>query len=88
MTDPPPTASSDRFRLDGQIAVVTGACGKLGPIWIEALVDAGAHVAALELPGASASSAFRVLEQRASRQIQRIDCDITNRQSIMAAAGC
>jgi len=86
VTDSPPTASSDRFRLDGQIAVVTGACGKLGPIWIEALVDAGAHVAALELPGASASSAFRVLEQRASRQIQRIDCDITNRQSIMAAA--
>jgi NAD(P)-dependent dehydrogenase (short-subunit alcohol dehydrogenase family) len=77
---------TDRFRLDGHIAVVTGACGKLGPVWIEALVEAGAQVAALELPGASASSAFRALEQRAPRQVQRFDCDITNRQSIMAAA--
>ena len=86
MTDSSRAASRDRFRLDGQIAVVTGACGKLGSIWIEALVDAGAQVAALELPGAPASPAFRALEQRASHQVQRLDCDITNRQSIMAAA--
>jgi NAD(P)-dependent dehydrogenase (short-subunit alcohol dehydrogenase family) len=78
--------SKHRFRLDGQIAVVTGACGKLGPIWIEALVDAGARVAAFELPGAAASTAFRALEERAARQVQRFDCDITNRQSIMDAA--
>ena len=26
-------------RLDGQIAVVTGALGKLGPIWVRALAD-------------------------------------------------
>ena len=74
------------FRLEGQIAVVTGACGKLGPIWIGALVEAGAQVAALELPGASASSAFRALEERTPRQVQRFECDITNRQSILAAA--
>jgi NAD(P)-dependent dehydrogenase (short-subunit alcohol dehydrogenase family) len=78
--------SSSRFRLDDHIAVVTGACGKLGPIWIEALVDAGARVAALELPGASPSPAFRALEQRASRQIERFDCDITSQQSVTAAA--
>ena len=27
------------FRLDNQTAVVTGACGKLGPVWVEALLD-------------------------------------------------
>ena len=86
MTDSSRAASSDRFRLDGQIAVVTGACGRLGPIWIEALIDAGAQVAALELPGASASSAFRAAEQRTPGQVQRFDCDITNRESIMDAA--
>jgi NAD(P)-dependent dehydrogenase (short-subunit alcohol dehydrogenase family) len=86
VTDSSRAASRDRFRLDGQIAVVTGACGKLGPIWIEALIDAGGQVAALELPGASASSAFRAAERRTPGQVQRFDCDITNRESIMDAA--
>jgi NAD(P)-dependent dehydrogenase (short-subunit alcohol dehydrogenase family) len=85
VTDSSRATSSGRFSIDDQIAVVTGACGKLGPIWIEALVDAGARVAALELPGASASPVFRALEQRASERIQRFDCDITNRQSIADA---
>ena len=86
MTDSSRAASSDRFRIDGQIAVVTGACGKLGPIWIEALIDAGAQVAALELPGASVSPAFHVVEQRMPGQVQRFDCDVTNRQSVVNAA--
>jgi len=86
VTDSSRAASSDRFRIDGQIAVVTGACGKLGPIWIEALIDAGAQVAALELPGASVSPAFHVVEQRMPGQVQRFDCDVTNRQSVVNAA--
>jgi NAD(P)-dependent dehydrogenase (short-subunit alcohol dehydrogenase family) len=40
----------DRFRLDGQIAIVTGALGKLGTVWVQALLEAGAKVAALDLP--------------------------------------
>ena len=77
---------NQRFNLDNQIAVVTGACGKLGPIWIEALVEAGAKVAALELPGAPASSAYRALEEQAPANVQRFDCDITNRASVENAA--
>ena len=84
--DPSRAESRDRFRLDNQVAVVTGACGKLGPIWIEALMDAGARVAALELPGAPASSTYRGLEERAGSMVQRFDCDITNRGSIESAA--
>jgi NAD(P)-dependent dehydrogenase (short-subunit alcohol dehydrogenase family) len=75
-----------RFTLDDHIAVVTGACGKLGPIWIEALVDAGARVAALELAGAPASSGYRALEARAPKQVRRFDCDIKSRTSIEQAA--
>jgi NAD(P)-dependent dehydrogenase (short-subunit alcohol dehydrogenase family) len=78
--------SRERFSLEHHVAVVTGACGKLGPIWIEALVDAGARVAALELPGAPESSGFRALAQRSPSHVQRFDCDITKRESIEAAA--
>jgi len=86
VNDSTPVSSRDRFSLEHQIAVVTGACGKLGPVWIDALLRAGARVAALELPGASASTGYRALEAAAPRALQRFDCDITNRQSIEAAA--
>ncbi len=75
------------FSLDQQIAVVTGACGRLGPIWVEALLDAGARVAALELPGAPVSTAFHALAERSPRALERFDCDITRRESIERAAG-
>jgi NAD(P)-dependent dehydrogenase (short-subunit alcohol dehydrogenase family) len=77
-----------RFRLDGQVAVVTGACGKLGPVWLEALLDAGAQVAALDVVAAHPSDAFTALAQRAGTRIKRFVCDITDRLSIEAAARC
>jgi len=77
---------SGRFSLDQQIAVVTGACGRLGPIWVEALLDAGARVAALELPGAPVSAAFRALADGSPLTLERFDCDITRRESIESAA--
>ena len=77
---------SERFTLANTIAVVTGAGGKLGPVWIEALIEAGARVAALDLPGASPSSFFHDVVARAGTALQRFECDITSRQSIEAAA--
>ena len=68
---------STRFRLDGQVAVVTGACGKLGPVWVDALLEAGARVAALDLPSAQASPAFADLAARVADAVLRVDCDIT-----------
>jgi NAD(P)-dependent dehydrogenase (short-subunit alcohol dehydrogenase family) len=77
---------SDTFRLDDQVAIVTGACGKLGPIWVEALVDAGASVAALDLPGAAVSAAYEAVAARSGTRVRRFDCDIADRISIEAAA--
>jgi NAD(P)-dependent dehydrogenase (short-subunit alcohol dehydrogenase family) len=77
---------SSRFTLANQVAVVTGACGRLGPVWIDALVEAGARVAALELPGAPESALFTEIAGRAAAAVQRFDCDITDRASIEAAA--
>jgi NAD(P)-dependent dehydrogenase (short-subunit alcohol dehydrogenase family) len=77
---------TDAFRLDNQIAVVTGACGKLGPVWMDALVGAGARVAALDLPAAPASPQFAEVARKAGDAVRRIACDITDRGSIEAAA--
>lgn len=77
---------TDLFRLDQAVAVVTGACGKLGPIWVEALLDAGARVAALDLPGAKTSPLFESVSAAAEGRLIRIDCDITSRESIERAA--
>jgi NAD(P)-dependent dehydrogenase (short-subunit alcohol dehydrogenase family) len=77
---------NDAFRLDNQVAVVTGACGKLGPIWVDALLEAGAAVAALELRGAPASDAFKAVAAKGGDRVRRFDCDITSRASIEAAA--
>ncbi len=74
-----------RFSLDGQVAVVTGACGRLGPVWIEARVEAGARVAALDLAGSVPSPAFAAVAQRAGDRLVRIECDVTQRASIEAA---
>jgi NAD(P)-dependent dehydrogenase (short-subunit alcohol dehydrogenase family) len=77
--------TSALFRLDHQTAIVTGACGKLGPVWAEALLDAGARVAAFELAGAPASAAYRALAEQAGDRLRRFDCDVTNRSSIEQA---
>ena len=70
------------FTLDNQVAVVTGALGRLGPVWVEALLDAGARVAALDLSGARMSPAFQALAARTGDRLKRFDCDITDRASI------
>lgn len=74
------------FRLDDDIAVVTGSFGHLGPIWLEALLQAGARVAALDLPNAQPSDRFQSLSEKISNeQLLYIECDITDRNSIELA---
>src|SRR5687768_15314451 len=41
----------DASPLAGAVAVVTGASGRLGPVWIDALRAAGAGVVGLDLEG-------------------------------------
>jgi len=40
----------EKFKLTGKVAVVTGAKGKLGQVWVKALEQAGAKVVRLDLP--------------------------------------
>jgi len=40
---------ADEFRLDGSVALVTGALGNLGPVWVGALAGAGATVVGIDV---------------------------------------
>jgi NAD(P)-dependent dehydrogenase (short-subunit alcohol dehydrogenase family) len=69
------------FSLNSEIAVVTGALGKLGPVWIGALLDAGASVFALDLPQTTVSEAFSELQSRYGERRLRLDrTDVRDRQ--------
>jgi NAD(P)-dependent dehydrogenase (short-subunit alcohol dehydrogenase family) len=74
------------FSLAGEVAVVTGALGRLGPVWIDALLEAGASVVALDRPGAPQSSSFAALQSRADPARLHVgDADVTSRESIELA---
>jgi len=68
--------------LAGQVAVVTGACGRLGPIWCDALLDAGADVVALDLPRASAES-LGGLQKKAGNRLRLLRADVLDRPSLI-----
>jgi NAD(P)-dependent dehydrogenase (short-subunit alcohol dehydrogenase family) len=77
----------DLFSLKGEIAVVTGALGKLGPIWIDTLLEAGARVFALDHPEARASEAFKKLQARFDDdQLQLAFADVTDRKAVEAVS--
>jgi NAD(P)-dependent dehydrogenase (short-subunit alcohol dehydrogenase family) len=78
--------AADLFRLDGRVAIVTGACGKLGPIWTETLLDAGAAVAALDLERASAPPPLaRLLEERGEARVRLYRADVRSRAELAAS---
>ena len=73
----------DLFNLNGEIAVVTGALGKLGPIWINTLLEAGARVFALDHPAARISQEFKNLQSRFEDQrLQLAFADVTDREAV------
>lgn len=77
----------DRFRLDGKTAVVTGALGKLGYVWCKTLLEAGARVAAMDLPGARPSEPFAQLQGEAGAgRLAVFAGNVAERASVQAAA--
>jgi NAD(P)-dependent dehydrogenase (short-subunit alcohol dehydrogenase family) len=77
----------DLFNLKGKIAVVTGALGKLGPIWIDTLLEAGAKVFALDHPKAQKSEAFKRLQVHYDdRRLQLASADVKERQVLEAVS--
>ena len=58
--------------LEGRLALVTGALGKLGPIWIGALAEAGARVVGIDLHAGT-------VEGAESMHV----ADVTDRQALL-----
>lgn len=76
---------TDRFRLDGRVAVVTGALGNLGPVWAEALLQAGAAVFGLDLPGTTPNAAFAALQSTYGERLKLLAASVTERAALEAA---
>ena len=62
-----------RFDLSGRVALVTGAQGQLGPIWIAALAEAGATVLGVDLVPGEVDGAVGVEV-----------ADVTDRETLLA----
>jgi len=74
------------FNLEDDIGVVTGALGKLGPIWVETLLAAGARVLALDRPGTPETPAFQDLQARfGSERLALAFADVCRRPELEAA---
>jgi NAD(P)-dependent dehydrogenase (short-subunit alcohol dehydrogenase family) len=71
------------FGLDGQVALVTGGAGRLGSRYVQALADAGAFVAAFDLPGARAPRVEQLVADR--RRVSAHAVDVTSRAAVDAA---
>jgi NAD(P)-dependent dehydrogenase (short-subunit alcohol dehydrogenase family) len=85
----PDGSAFDPFRLDGQVAVVTGAAGRLGPVWVECLLEAGARVLALDLEGAPVNSALdSLLGVYGDERLILHRADVLDRESLVAARRC
>lgn len=77
---------SDLFSLEGEVAVVTGVMGKLGPVWTEALLSQGASVFAMDRPGVGVGSAVMKLQGDFGKRRLRITfADVRNRDALESA---
>jgi NAD(P)-dependent dehydrogenase (short-subunit alcohol dehydrogenase family) len=76
---------NDIFSLEGDIGVVTGGLGKLGPIWVETLLDAGSAVFVLDRPGQKISEEFREIEKRfGGQRLKLAYADVRDRLALEA----
>ena len=68
------------------VAVVTGAAGKLGPVWTGGLLEAGYLVAALAFPGTEDDPALALLRAAHENSLVVIGADVTSRDDLEEAA--
>jgi NAD(P)-dependent dehydrogenase (short-subunit alcohol dehydrogenase family) len=76
------------FSLEGETAVVTGALGRLGPVWARAMLEAGARVLGLDL-SSEARGASADLAKRFGARLFLVKADIREAAHLRASlAAC
>lgn len=71
--------------LTGEVAVVTGVCGRLGTIWATTLMGAGANVVGLDLRADVAGHLDRVHLRPGSGKFLGLRADVVSRTSLQDA---
>src|SRR5882724_2246098 len=82
LNDQPNT--TELFRLDGQVAIITGAAGLLGVQHAIALSDFGASVVLTDLDRESCERTVGQILERNQVQVVAWPCDVTQRISWQA----
>src|SRR6202165_4576920 len=73
---------SDRIRLDGKVAVVTGAAGVIGTATMRLLAERGARVVAIDRREQDLQTAVKDLP--ASAQALAVTADVTDEDEVTA----
>ncbi|WP_405754038.1 SDR family oxidoreductase [Streptomyces sp. NBC_01411] len=71
--------------LTGQVAVVTGVLGKLGAIWTDALLGAGAQVVGLDRTTVLSDALKDVTSRHDKRHFHLVAADVTDTGSLTSA---
>ena len=83
MSNPSPVTATnqDLFRLDGRVAIVTGAAGLLGEQHSITLAGAGAHVVLADKKLAECEKRALALTESTGVQCVAAECDVTSKAS-------
>jgi NAD(P)-dependent dehydrogenase (short-subunit alcohol dehydrogenase family) len=73
--------------LEGHVAVVTGVLGRLGAVWTDALLGAGARVVGLDVHDDVSARLRDVLSQHHDDRFALHQADVTSRPSLERALG-
>lgn len=70
--------------LEGKVVAITGAAGRLGSAFTEAVIEAGGSVVAADLPAADVQDRLTATRARHGQRVLPVALDITDRDSLDA----